>query len=214
MDPPDGINLGSGKWQVGVIADTHVDRLPFGLPHPMAEALSGSDLILHAGDIGSAQVVAELEEIAPVLAVRGNEPSDRAPCMGRLPHCRRLRIAGHTIVLIHGDLGVVGNLGATRSGRAVLIMRPIRRSLKKRAGVRKVLNGFLLAWLAARFQGRADCVVFGHTHIPTMSRLGPTLYVNPGDAQFCAQPVVHIAHLHVERWKPIRAELLSLELSR
>lgn len=53
--------------QVGVISDTH------GLVRPEAlAALARSELILHAGDIGGPHVLAALEEIAPVEAVRGN----------------------------------------------------------------------------------------------------------------------------------------------
>lgn len=53
--------------EVGVIADTH------GLLRPeAASALAGVDLIIHAGDIGSPDVLEELARIAPVTAVRGN----------------------------------------------------------------------------------------------------------------------------------------------
>ncbi len=52
---------------VGVISDTH------GLLRPEAtEALKGSDLIVHAGDVGGAQILEQLQAIAPTFAVRGN----------------------------------------------------------------------------------------------------------------------------------------------
>jgi uncharacterized protein len=52
---------------IGVISDTH------GLLRPEAvDALRGSELILHAGDVGSAEVLRALKSIAPVVAVRGN----------------------------------------------------------------------------------------------------------------------------------------------
>ena len=52
---------------IGVISDTH------GLLRPEAmEALRGAELILHAGDIGAPQVIAGLQWLAPVAAVRGN----------------------------------------------------------------------------------------------------------------------------------------------
>lgn len=52
---------------IGVISDTH------GLLRAEArEALRGCELILHAGDAGSAEVLRGLERIAPVVAVRGN----------------------------------------------------------------------------------------------------------------------------------------------
>ena len=52
---------------VGLIADTH------GLVRPAVHrALAGVEVILHAGDVGGAEVLAELAAIAPVLAVFGN----------------------------------------------------------------------------------------------------------------------------------------------
>src|SRR5262249_47881526 len=64
--------------EIGVISDTH------GLVRPEAlEALRGVDRIVHAGDIGSADVLARLETIAPASAVRGN--NDRGPWAGALP---------------------------------------------------------------------------------------------------------------------------------
>ena len=56
-----------GEHLVGVIADTH------GLVREEAlQALRGTELIVHAGDIGSYQVLEALRKIAPVIAVRGN----------------------------------------------------------------------------------------------------------------------------------------------
>ncbi len=52
---------------IGVISDTH------GLLRPEAmEALEGSELIIHAGDVGDPAILDRLREIAPVHAVRGN----------------------------------------------------------------------------------------------------------------------------------------------
>ena len=52
---------------IGLIADTH------GLIRPEAlDALAGVDVILHAGDVGGRDVLAALENVAPVRAVRGN----------------------------------------------------------------------------------------------------------------------------------------------
>lgn len=62
---------------VGIISDTH------GLLRKEAvEALRGSELIIHAGDVGKEDVLIRLEEIAPVVAVRGNV--DTADWAGRL----------------------------------------------------------------------------------------------------------------------------------
>jgi uncharacterized protein len=55
------------EFRIGVISDTH------GLLRPEAvAALRGSDLILHAGDIGAPEIIPALEKIAPVVGIRGN----------------------------------------------------------------------------------------------------------------------------------------------
>ena len=53
--------------RIGLISDTH------GLVRPQAlEALRGSELILHAGDVGKPEILTALRELAPLIAVRGN----------------------------------------------------------------------------------------------------------------------------------------------
>jgi uncharacterized protein len=58
-----------GGFRFAVVADTHSK------PHPATEQRLGElspDAILHAGDIGDLALLAELEKIAPLFAVRGN----------------------------------------------------------------------------------------------------------------------------------------------
>lgn len=79
---------------IGVISDTH------GLIRPQAvKALEGCELILHAGDIGTIQVIEELRKIAPVAAVRGN--CDRGQCAGIFASDEVVEAAGHHLYLIH-----------------------------------------------------------------------------------------------------------------
>ncbi len=62
---------------IGLIADTH------GLVRPgVHRALEGVEVILHAGDVGGEEVLAELSAIAPVRAVAGNTD---APGASQLP---------------------------------------------------------------------------------------------------------------------------------
>src|SRR5208283_4552173 len=61
----------NGEYLVGVISDTH------GLVRPEAvTALQGVSLIIHAGDVWTAEVLEQLRVIAPVVAVRGNTDQD------------------------------------------------------------------------------------------------------------------------------------------
>ena len=79
---------------VGVISDTH------GLMRPEAlAALRGTDLILHAGDIGSLGVLDALRGVAPVKAIRGN--IDRADWAGELPETDLVEVAGKAVYLVH-----------------------------------------------------------------------------------------------------------------
>ena len=79
---------------VGVIADTH------GLLRPQAvEALAGSALIIHAGDVGGADVLPRLRDIAPTVAVRGNV--DTGAWARSLPATRVVDIGGKTIYVLH-----------------------------------------------------------------------------------------------------------------
>jgi putative phosphoesterase len=79
---------------IGVISDTH------GLLRPKAaSALSGVELIIHAGDIGNPQILEALTRIAPVHAVRGN--TDRADWAADLPHTRVVEVGGVLIYVLH-----------------------------------------------------------------------------------------------------------------
>lgn len=79
---------------LGIISDTH------GLLRGEAlEALRGSDLILHAGDIGDVTILDQLRGIAPVFAVRGN--TDREPWAKHLPLRETVEANGALIYLLH-----------------------------------------------------------------------------------------------------------------
>ena len=89
----------ASKLTVGVVSDTH------GLVRPEAiEALRGSDVILHAGDIGGNHVLQELGEIAPVIPVRGNVDGGWARL---LPERRTLDLGGVAVLILH-DRALVG----------------------------------------------------------------------------------------------------------
>lgn len=83
--------------RVGVVSDTH------GMLRAQAlELLAGSDLIVHAGDVGDADVLATLMRIAPVRAVRGNV--DRESWADDLPETLTLQAGGHWLHVLH-DVG-------------------------------------------------------------------------------------------------------------
>ena len=80
--------------QIGVISDTH------GLLRPEAtDALHGSELIIHAGDVGAPGILEALTRIAPVVAVRGNV--DTAPWATALPATEVVEVAGRHLYVLH-----------------------------------------------------------------------------------------------------------------
>jgi len=82
---------------IGIISDTH------GLLRPEAAArLAGVDHIIHAGDIGSPDVIAELRKIAPTTAIRGNV--DRGAWASKYPDTALVKFGDRSIYVLH-DLG-------------------------------------------------------------------------------------------------------------
>jgi uncharacterized protein len=82
--------------RLGVIADTH------GLLRPQVfDAFAEVDHILHAGDLGSLDLLTELEALAPVTAVYGN--TDSGEVRRRLPQAATVELDGFDIVVTHGD---------------------------------------------------------------------------------------------------------------
>ncbi|APF16930.1 phosphodiesterase, MJ0936 family [Caldithrix abyssi DSM 13497] len=80
--------------KVGLISDTHGYLAP-----EVFSIFEGVELILHAGDIGNEQVIAELSAIAPVKAVYGN--SDRFPLVSRYKRMNFFRLQKFYVCLTH-----------------------------------------------------------------------------------------------------------------
>jgi len=84
---------------IGVISDTH------GLLRREAlDALRGSNYIIHAGDVGDPAILDELNEIAPVTAVRGNV--DRGAWAKKLPETNVLEVEKASIYVLHDLQGL------------------------------------------------------------------------------------------------------------
>lgn len=84
----------NGPSNIGIISDTH------GLLRDEAvRALRGSELIIHAGDVGNPEIIAALQSIAPVVAVKGN--IDRESWADYLPVTAVVDAHAATIYVIH-----------------------------------------------------------------------------------------------------------------
>lgn len=81
--------------RIGLISDTHGRLRP-----EVFERLEGVDRILHAGDVGPPELLAELEALAPVTAVWGN--TDGFDLRALLPETAELDLGGRRVVVTHG----------------------------------------------------------------------------------------------------------------
>jgi putative phosphoesterase len=150
-------------FTVGVISDTHVpDRVDRVNPEILAGLqAAGVIRIFHAGDISIPQVLAELEKIAPVDAVRGN----RDFVFGSsLPMVKVIELAGLRLAIMHGHGGwknyILDKMVYFKHGYILDRYLPV------------LLNTV----------PDADVVIFGHTHYPENLRFAGRLVFNPGSA--------------------------------
>ena len=122
------------EHRIGLISDTH------GMFRPeLHQALEGVELILHAGDVGPDDILAQLEMIAPVRAVYGNTD---APGRRLLREAIDMTIAGVRIHVSHGH--EVGSPNperlAARYDADVIVYGHTHRQLVARIGERLVVN--------------------------------------------------------------------------
>ena len=87
--------------RVGLITDTHIPDVASELPPQLADAFHDVELILHAGDIYDLSVVDDLERIAPVLAVLGDDDHPNLAQDGRIKKEQMLELAGYRVWLMH-----------------------------------------------------------------------------------------------------------------
>ncbi len=112
---------------IGVISDTH------GLIRPEAvTALKGSDLLIHAGDVGKPEVLAALQSIGPVIAVRGN--NDKGRWARGLRETVAIK-AGRVLIYVLHDLKTLATDPKSRGFRLVISGHSHRPSLVEREGV-------------------------------------------------------------------------------
>ena len=139
-----------GAIVVGVLSDTHGHLYP-----RVKEILEGVDHIIHAGDIGSAEVLAGLRAIAPVTAVRGN--CDWEAWARLLPAQTEIELGGARILVGHMVSRLRDRLGARH------VEGTAEASSPETSEVPRV-------------------VVSGHSHRIETKVLDGILYVNPGSA--------------------------------
>jgi len=166
------------------------------LPAACVERLRGADLIVHAGDLVAASFLDELRALGPpVEAVRGNMDDGRLQV--ELPEACIERLRDADLILHAGDLtggafleallrigppveAVYGNMDDARV-QAELPERRVVEAGSARIGMVHIPGpkGGRAERLAGWFPGCA-AVVYGHTHVPEMTRHGGVWILNPG----------------------------------
>lgn len=149
-----------GSTRVAVVSDTHVADDGEPLPEELIEALAGSELILHCGDLDSLIVLDHLERIAPVLAVRGypdpREPGDRLADVTRV-----VEVDGVRIGMVHDPRWPGPRFDFTHT-----LEFPPGRPVHELT--------------AQKFGEPVDVVCFGDTHEEFVGWYQGVLFVNPG----------------------------------
>ncbi|MFK4447052.1 putative phosphoesterase [Caballeronia udeis] len=119
----------SSVIRIGIISDTH------NLVRPEAlEALRGCEHIIHAGDICNPAVLDILNELAPVIAVRGN--NDSGARIDDLPEALTFHIGNTAIHLVHDIADVPKQLG----GIDVVVTGHSHKPLIERRGATLFVN--------------------------------------------------------------------------
>lgn len=146
--------------KIGLISDTHIPEAMPELPTQVRAAFTGADLILHAGDLHCLDVLNWLEEIAPVLACRGNGDEGSG---GRevVPEDSRLRDA------------IVTTGAGFRIGMVHDVLDP-----------HEYPRWPLARTMETYFGAPTDLIICGHTHVESVKRYGNVLVINPGSPTF------------------------------
>ena len=115
------------EFVVGVISDTH------GLLRPEAlDVLRGSDMIIHAGDVGKPEVIDRLGEVAPLHVVCGN--IDNGSWAAALPQTELVEVGGHRFFVLH-DIAQLDADPVAAGFAAVVFGHSHRPSIETRNGV-------------------------------------------------------------------------------
>ena len=99
--------------RVTVLSDTHSPRRWKAMPPAVAQHLAGADVILHAGDVCTADVLDELTRWAPVHVVLGNNDRPEVAAWGA-PETLELDLAGLSLAMIHDSGPATGRVKRMR----------------------------------------------------------------------------------------------------
>jgi uncharacterized protein len=98
--------------EIAIISDTHMPKGWRRLPDGCVERLRAADLILHAGDLSTLEVLQELQTYGRVVAVNGNV--DDAAVRAALPATAVVEAGGARLAMIHDAGASQGRLERMR----------------------------------------------------------------------------------------------------
>ena len=152
IDPNDVVTT------IGLISDTHMPQRWLKLPTAVSQIFANVSMIFHAGDVGELWVLDELSQIAPVIAVHGND--DTIDAQRELPYQQIVTVNGQRLLIWHSHYeNRVDELHARRSGN---------------------LREGCLRIIARAKSARARLVHFGHWHLPLVFEQDGVVAVNAG----------------------------------
>ena len=99
--------------RIAVLSDTHSPRFWKGCPPAVAAHLDGADLVLHAGDVCTAEVLDELSTYAPVRVVLGNNDRPDVAAWGALETWEGV-VGGLAVAMIHDSGPATGRIARQR----------------------------------------------------------------------------------------------------
>jgi len=148
--------------KIGVLADTHIPDLRRSLPARVMEIFSAVEIVLHAGDITSLEVLQQLQEsVSLTFAVYGE--NDSPEVKQYLQDSQVLEFGGLRVGLVHGNRG-------SRDEMNSRVNRLLRRDPYSPAYIKFILSCF----------NNVDAIVFGHTHVPYARVKEGVFLFNPG----------------------------------
>ena len=169
--------------RIGLIADTHMPGSVAELWPQITDVFADVDMIFHAGDLHTADVIDQLSRIAPTYVARGNGDMDVEHPM--LKDEWLLDVGGQQIGIVHQ---------CPHPGRA------------SKAKIAKRLTKHFA-------EQRPDLVIYGHTHHESVHRLDDQLFINPGSAMLPRNQSTRLGTVGLLEIGPQGADVQLLQLT-
>ena len=149
--------------RIGLISDTHCPQRCPHYPSTLGQVFRHVDLILHAGDVGKLWVLEALSNIAPVVAVHGNDDTDEA--QRQLPFAQIVSVKGERLLLSHGH--------------------EASRELELQARADDAWASALARRIKRAKEADASIFIHGHSHVPMSRTEAGVTVINPGAISSC-----------------------------